>query len=122
MIEVASLPLPSKSDRDPREWIYAAVLTGKGFPDDQATRLLAPHRDLALANPVISIKNNNGVLEVSSPVYCDGVHIEDDGHEVLADNYFDLLPGMPRHIKITAPNETGKYPLIAIMPINRNPK
>jgi beta-mannosidase len=121
MIEVTSLPLPSKSERDPKEWIYAAFLNGEGFPDDQATWLLAPHRDLALANPVISVKNDNGVLEVSSPVYCDGVHIEDGGQEVLADNYFDLLPGVPRHIKITVPNATGEYPLAAIMPFGKKP-
>jgi beta-mannosidase len=120
MIEVASLPHPSGTERSPREWLYAAVLRGKGFPDDQAIWLLAPHRQLALAKPVISIKNDNGVLEVSSPVYCHGVHIEDDGQEVLADNYFDLLPGVPRRITITAPNASGTYPLTAVMPIESN--
>ena len=122
MIEVASLPLPAKKERDPREWIYAALLHGSGFPDDQATWLLAPRRDLTLTKPVISIKNGNGILEVSSPVYCDGVHIEDDGREVLADNYFDLLPGVPRQITITAPNASGTYPLEPVMPIAANPK
>ena len=77
---------------------------------------------LALAKPDISVKNNNGVLEVSSPVYCHGVHIEDGGHEVLADNYFDLLPGVPRHVAITAPNPSGTYSLSAVMPIEAGTK
>jgi beta-mannosidase len=122
MIEIASLSLPAKTERDPREWIYAALLHGSGFPDDQATWLLAPRRDLALAKPVISVKKDNGVLEVSSPVYCDGVHIEDNGHEVLADNYFDLLPGVPRQVTITTPSASGTYPLEPVMPIAANPK
>ena len=122
MIEVASLPLPSRTERDPREWVYAALLKGKGLPDDQAIWLPAPQRELALAKPDISVKNNNGVLEVSSPVYCHGVHIEDGGHEVLADNYFDLLPGVPRHVAITAPNPSGTYSLSAVMPIEAGTK
>jgi hypothetical protein len=71
---------------------------------------------------VISIKNDKGVLEVRSAVYCDGVHIEDDGHEVLADNYFDLLPGVARQITITTPSASGTYPLEPVMPIVANPK
>ena len=117
MIEVTNMPLPSKTERDPRSWIYAALLNGTGIPEDQATWLLAPHRELALAKPAISSRINNGVLEVSSPVYCHGVHIEDGGHEVLADNYFDLVPGIPRRIAITAPSSSGTYALSAITPI-----
>jgi hypothetical protein len=117
MIEVARAPFPSPTERDPRAWLYAATLTGDGIPDDQAIWLLAPHRDLALAKPVISTRVQNGVLAVSSPVYCHGVHIEDDGHEVLTDNYFELLPGIPLHLSITTPTPSGTYPLTAVMPI-----
>jgi beta-mannosidase len=122
MVEVTSLPLPSKTERDPREWIYAALLKGKGIPDDQAIWLLAPQRELAITKPVITIKNNNGVLEVSSPVYCHGVHIEDGGQEVLADNYFDLVPDVPRHVAITSSNPSGTYPLTALTPIETSTK
>ncbi|HXW13151.1 MAG TPA: glycoside hydrolase family 2 protein, partial [Terriglobia bacterium] len=100
-----------------REWLYAATLTAEGIPDDQAIWLLAPHRELAMAKPVISTKVRNGVLEASSLVYCHGVHLEDEGHEVLSDNYFELLPGIPRHISITAPTPSATYPLTATMPI-----
>jgi beta-mannosidase len=117
MVEVASVPVPPKGERDPREWLYAATLAGNGIPEDQAVWLLAPHRELALAKPEISAAVHDGVLEVSSPVYCHGVHLEDGGHEVLADNYFDLLPGVPRRIPITAPTPAGTYPLAAVLPL-----
>jgi beta-mannosidase len=117
MVEIANIPVPSKAERNPREWAYAAMLTGKGIPDDQAIWLLAPHRELALAKPEFTAIVHEGVLEVNSRVYCHGVHLEDGGREVLADNYFDLLPGIPRRIPIMTPTQSGTYPLRAIMPI-----
>jgi len=35
-----------------------------------------------------------GGWEVSSPVYCHGVHLEDHGHALISDNWFDLPPGV----------------------------
>jgi beta-mannosidase len=117
MVEIANIAVPSKAERDPREWAYAATLTGKGFPESQAVWLMAPHRELALAKPEFTAIVHDGVLEVSSRVYCHGVHLEDSGHEVLADNYFDLLPGIPLRIPITTPTKSGAYPLKAVKPI-----
>jgi beta-mannosidase len=117
MIEVASASMPSANQRNPREWLYAATLSGEGFPNDQSIWLLAPHRELALAKPQMTTAIRNGVLEVSSPVYCHGVHLEDGGHEILADNYFELLPGVPCRIPITTLTPSGTYPLTAVMPI-----
>jgi len=76
-----------------------------------------PHRDLVLSKPVISTEIRKGILEISSPVYCHGVHLEDEGHEVLVDNYFDLLPGIPYRVPITAPTAGDIYPLTAAIPI-----
>jgi beta-mannosidase len=117
-IEVVSEVLPSNSGRDPREWLYAATLTGPEFPDDQAIWPLMPHRELKLPMPAISTAVQNGIVKVSSPVYCHGVHLEDEGQAVLADNYFDLLPGIPRQIPILVPSQSAIYPLTAIMPIS----
>ena len=36
---------------------------------------------------------------------------------MLADGYFELLPGIPRRVSITAPLPSGTYPLTAVMPI-----
>jgi hypothetical protein len=57
------------------------------------------------------------MLEVSSDVYCHAVHLEDEGREMIADNYFDLLPGVPRRIPISNPAESGTYALAAVMPL-----
>jgi beta-mannosidase len=119
MIEVANVAYPPDTERNPREWLYAATLSGKNLPEDQAIWSLAPHRELALANPILSIHVDKDILEVSSPVYCHGVHIEDNGRDLLADNYFDLLPAIPRHVRIVAPNTTGIYALSAVRPIDK---
>ncbi len=119
MIEVARTPLSASTERDPREWMYAATLDGKDVKPDQAIWTLAPFRDLALAEPVISTVERDGMLEVTSTVFCHGVHLDDDGREVLADNYFDLLPLVTKAIPITASTPDGVYDLSAVMPIGR---
>ena len=60
-----------------------------------------PHRELALPAPDISVHlAADGRLEVSSPVYCHAVHVEDHGHELISDNWFDLLPGVPNRVSL----------------------
>jgi beta-mannosidase len=116
MVEVASIPLPSPDERNPREWLYAATLQGDGVPGDQAIWLLAPHRQLVMPKPIIASSVHGDWLEVRSRVYCHGVHLEDEGQEVLADNYFDLLPNLPRRIPISV-SKIGPVQLTSVMPI-----
>jgi hypothetical protein len=116
MVEVASIPLPSPEELNPREWLYAATLQGNGVPDDQAIWLLAPHRQLVMPKPRIASSIHGDLVEVSSPVYCHGVHLEDQGQEVLADNYFDLLPNVPRRIPISV-SKIAPLQLTSVMPI-----
>ncbi len=117
VVEIARDAIPDASARNPREWLYAAVMRGDGIPDDQAIWLLAPHRELALARPVLAVSERGRMLEVKSDVYCHAVHLDDGGREVIADNYFDLLPGVPVRVAITNPTESGNYPLTAVMPL-----
>jgi beta-mannosidase len=100
MTEVASASLAATA-RDPRHWLYAAVLRQPdGQPLDQSVWTLAPHRELALADPLVEVEDaGDGWLHVSSPVYCHAVHVEDHGRELLSDNWFDLLPGVPVRIR-----------------------
>ncbi|MBM3500331.1 MAG: hypothetical protein FJX74_16870 [Armatimonadetes bacterium] len=96
MTEVTSAVLDEAS-HDPRQWLHAAVMRGSdGQALDQSVRTLAPHRELALADPRVEVESTgDGWLHVSSPVYCHGVHVEDHGRELISDNWFDLLPGVP---------------------------
>jgi hypothetical protein len=70
-----------------------------------------------LAKPLVSTNVSNDALQVISSVYCHAVHLKDEGRGILADNYFDLLPGVPRRIAVSRPSSSGGYPLAAIMPI-----
>jgi beta-mannosidase len=109
MVEVARAPLPA--DLAPEAWIYGAVLAGDGFAGDQATWLRAPVRELALADPALTVTPVDGGVEVSSPVFCHAVHGEDGGHGVFSDNWFDLLPGVPRRILGAVPELTAVVPV-----------
>ena len=103
MAPVAIAPLPADAERDPRQWLYAAVLRGEdGVARDQSIWTLTPHRELVVAAPEIRVERlSGGVIEVSSSVYCHGVHMEDHGREVIADNWFDLLPGLAVRVGVT---------------------
>lgn len=102
VVEVASEPVPPAAERDPQQWLYAAVLSGPdGVPCDQSVLTFAPHRELALAAPEIRVTPlADGWLEVASPVFCHAVHAEDHGRELLSDNWFDLLPGVPVRVRL----------------------
>jgi beta-mannosidase len=118
MIEVASTPIPPAAERNPSQWLYAAVMRGKGMDDDQSIWLLAPQRELALAKPELGSKlQANGILEVASPVYCHAVHLDDSGEQTLDDNYFDLLPGVPQKIRVNKNSPSREYKLAAVLPI-----
>ena len=118
MLEVGSAPVPSPDQRDPHAWVYAAVLHGDdGVPFDQSIWLLHPFRELALAPPAIGVERlDDGRLELSSPVYCHGVHVEDHGHEIVSDNWFDLLPGVPVRLCVAPGVDPATITMEAVLP------
>jgi beta-mannosidase len=103
MQEVGAEPITN--ERDPHLWLYAAVLyPEQGLAIDHSIWLMLPHRELALASPEIQFTQQvDGWMEVSSPVYCHAVHTEDHGRELLSDNWFDLLPGVVKRVRIVQP-------------------
>ena len=117
MLEVAAAPLPVGEERDPGRWLYAAVLRGAdGLALDQCLWTLRPHRELALSAPEIrTVALPGGGLEVSSPVYCHGVHVEDHGRALLSDNYFDLLPGVAVQLESVAPASLDAIAFAAVI-------
>jgi len=102
MCEVAAAPVDTGHDR--REWVYAAVLRdAEGVAFDQSIWQFVAHRELALASPALQVRAlGDGWFEVSSPAYCHAVHVEDHGREIISDNWFDLLPGVPVRVRQTA--------------------
>jgi len=109
MVEVMSVLLHDAA-HDPGHWLYAAVLRQPdGQPLDQSLWTLAPHRELALDNPRVEIEDaGDGWLQVSSPVYCHAVHVEDHGRELVSDNWFDLLPGVTLRIHCAESGVAGQ--------------
>ncbi len=105
MIQVATEKIASPAERNPKEWLYAAVFRRGDLPVDQSVWLLEPYRKLSIAPPQIKVTPRaDGWLEVASPVYAHGVHTEDHGHELISDNWFDLLPGVPVRVHLAPGN------------------
>ena len=121
MLPVTTALLSPAEQRDPRRWLYAAVLRGlEGAARDQSIWTLRPHRELALSAPRIrAMPLAGGGLEVSSPVYCHGVHVEDHGHALLSDNWFDLLPNVAIHLEGSeaARLEAASFTAVTGMPL-----
>ena len=115
MLEVASATI-SPTERDPRQWLYAAILHQlDSTAIDPSIWTLLPHRGLEIPSPEIKVKPlADGWLEISSPVYCHGVHVEDHGQEALSDNWFDLLPGIPKVVYLTGGHQGETLEFMAI--------
>jgi hypothetical protein len=95
-MEVAHESIPSATVLDPCMWAFAAVLSGEGIGQTESIWTFAPHRDLRLREPDIRVTQKGNALRLVSDVYCHGVHVEDRGRRKLSDNYFELLPRVPK--------------------------
>ena len=116
MLEVRRAPLDPAFA--PPHWLYAAVLLDGNYAADQSIYLQRPFRELALAEPLLTIARQGNTLDVCSPVYCHAVHLDDHGHAVLEDNYFDLLPGIPQRLRMLQSIEEEARALAGVMPIS----
>lgn len=101
MCNVTMSRIHSIKNKDPHQWIYAAILIQEdGLIVDQSVLPLVTYRDLNISLPQIkAIELENGWLEVSSSVFSHAVHVEDFGYELISDNWFDLLPNVPVRIQ-----------------------
>jgi beta-mannosidase len=117
MKEIARAKVPPTEQRNPREWLYAAVLRNQdGSLRDQSVWLLETHRKLALTTPQIKVTPcGDDCVELSSPVFAHAVHTEDHGRELTSDNWFDLLPGVPVRVRIPAKVKSDSISWKAVM-------
>jgi len=111
MVEIGRAKL--SDGHDPKEWIYAAAMTGSGIEDDHSIWRLVPCRELTLARPKLTIERRGDSLVVSCKTYCAGVHLPEDSGGKLSDDYFDLLPGIPHIVRIV---KDGQFDLTTAEP------
>ncbi|MBN1676813.1 MAG: hypothetical protein JXR37_37575 [Kiritimatiellae bacterium] len=114
MLEIGRTPIPKPRALNPQQWIYAAWLAGRDVAPLPSVWTLVPHRELATAMPAIRVRARGKTLELLSPVYCHGVHYPDDGRTLFSDNYFDLLPNIPKSIQCLAPKRPAHLTFRAI--------
>ena len=116
MVEIGRAKL-SGTNRDPKDWVYAATMTGPGIDDDHSIWKLVPCRELRLSAGAISVARKGDTLVVSCDKFCAGVHLPEEAGARLSDDYFDLLPGVPHVVRIVQPASDGRYGLVASMPV-----
>ena len=102
MVEIGKEAIAGPKVRNPREWIYATYLDRGKASMCPSIWQLTPHRDLALPDPDICITVRGKTIQLISRTYCHGVHFKDNGKAVFSDNYFDLLPNVPKSITCLA--------------------
>jgi beta-mannosidase len=91
---------PADAGRDPREWIFAATLSGSDVEDDQSIWYSVPLREATLSAPEIRVTSVDGGVELASDVYVHAAHVNDGGRRIFADNHVELLPGVPVRVPL----------------------
>ena len=115
MVQIGSEAIPSHKVLNHREWIYVAYLTGGGTELSPSIWLLMPHRELEIPNSDIRITARGRTIHLISKTYCHGVHFRDNGKAIFSDNYFDLLPGVPKSITCLVSKVPGKLQFYSIV-------
>jgi len=101
---------------DPKDWVYAATLTGPGLADDHSIWKQTTYRDLRVAKGGLKVEVKGNNMTLTSDTFCAGVHIPEKSDSQISDNYFELLPGVPHRIKILKPSTSGAYSLAIAIP------
>jgi beta-mannosidase len=109
VVELASTMGAIGGAHDAAQWLYAAVLHDQsGAVVDQSVQLLAPFRTLQRVAPRIAVEPlASGELDLVSSVFAHAVHVEDHGRALLSDNWFDLLPGVRKRVRVAAEAEAA---------------
>ena len=71
-----------------------AVLSCSGEQVAQHRLFCARFRDMAFAAPQVAVVQHGDTVTLTSPVFAWGVCLDVEGEQPLADNCFDLLPGI----------------------------
>ncbi len=112
MVEISRATL-ADAKHDPKDWIYAATMTGPGIADDHSIWKLVPYRELHRTKKPIKVVRKGNELIVTCDAFAIGVHLPESDGAQLSDDYFDLVPGVPHRLRIVQPSRNGQYNLIA---------
>ena len=108
MVEVIREPIPEGLDTS--AWVYGVHCAGPGIAASQSILPLLPHRQLAtVRQPTITVTQTGAAITLVSDAYCHGVCSPDAGEAVFSDNYFDLLPGIPKTIQCLRPGVNPSF-------------
>ena len=107
MLEIGNAKIDNKK-MNPKEWIYVSYLIHKNKIISPSAYLLKPYRELARPPFDIQITYSDNGVKLVSRSYCHGVHYRDKGKAVFSDNYFDLLPGVPKYLTYIKKPVSGK--------------
>jgi beta-mannosidase len=81
---------------------FAALFDSAGNLHAQHRLFLARFKDLDLAEPGVRVKRLKDSVSYASDVFVWGVVLDIDGESDLADNAFDLIPGLPYRVPLPA--------------------
>jgi beta-mannosidase len=104
MVEAARSPIPESSAMPHEEWLYAAWAEGEGMEPLPSIWTLLPHRRLRTVEPQLDVHREDGRITLTSSAYAHAVGHDDDGGSCLSDDWFDLLPGLPKTIVCNGAN------------------
>lgn len=116
MAEIAHARLDD-AGRHPKDWVYAATMSGPGIEDDRSIWKLTTYRELRIPRGSLKVEVTGDTLTVTSSTFCAGVHLPEESATHLSDDYFDLLPGIPHTVRILAPASNHGYKLLASVPL-----
>ena len=76
-----------------------AVLSCTGEQVAQHRLFCARFRDMTFASPQVTVTQEGDTVTLTCPVFAWGVCLDVEGEQPLADNCFDLLPGIPYRLQ-----------------------
>ncbi|MCE5257896.1 MAG: hypothetical protein LLG44_02420 [Chloroflexi bacterium] len=95
---LAEMPLAQNATFAATQALAYATLWQDGQPIRQNRAMFCQHKQVAWSKPQISITRGEGACVFTSPVYVWAVCLDPNGDTGVADDMFDLLPGIPYRI------------------------
>ncbi len=103
MLEIVRDTIPSPDNRPHDAWIYVTYLEADGTEPIPCIWTLLPYRQLRTVEPCITWSVEGSKITLTAKAYAHGVCHPDDGQRLFSDNYFDLVPGLPKVIECRGP-------------------